>query len=43
LRESPQHMAVLGGAEAPKPPLQIQQTLMVGRQAYYFVNLAPAG
>ncbi|WP_409298366.1 ArnT family glycosyltransferase [Pseudomonas sp. KCJK8993] len=42
LAESPRHMAVLGGAEAPKPPLQIQKTLMVGRQAYYFVNLAPA-
>ncbi|AZC22473.1 MULTISPECIES: glycosyltransferase family 39 protein [Pseudomonas] len=42
LRDSPGHMAVLGGAEPPKPPLQVQKTMMVGRQPYYFVTLAPA-
>ncbi|MGE8412728.1 MAG: ArnT family glycosyltransferase [Pseudomonas sp.] len=43
LAESPKHMAILGGLEPPKPPLQVQKVMMVGRQAYYFVNLAPAG
>lgn len=42
LAQSPKHMAILGGAEPPKPPLQVQKTMMVGRQPYYFVTLAPA-
>ncbi|BAQ78675.1 MULTISPECIES: ArnT family glycosyltransferase [unclassified Pseudomonas] len=41
LAESPQHVAVIGGDQTPKPPLQILKTLMVSRQAYHFVSLAP--
>jgi hypothetical protein len=41
LAESPQHVAVIGGDQTPKPPLQILKTIMVSRQAYHFVGLAP--
>ncbi|MGC5703429.1 glycosyltransferase family 39 protein [Pseudomonas sp. NFXW11] len=43
LGESPQHVAVMTGDAPPQPPLRVDKVIMVSRQAYYFVSLAPAG
>ncbi|MGE8153033.1 ArnT family glycosyltransferase [Pseudomonas vancouverensis] len=37
LSESPSHVAIIGADTEPAAPLKIIKTMMVGRQAYYFV------
>ncbi|QIA01472.1 ArnT family glycosyltransferase [Pseudomonas fluorescens] len=38
LRASPSNIAVMSGDSAPAAPLKVHKTMMVGRQAYYFVG-----
>ncbi|WP_085633607.1 glycosyltransferase family 39 protein [Pseudomonas sp. R16(2017)] len=38
LRASPAHVAVMSGDSEPAAPLKVLKTMMVGRQAYYFVG-----
>jgi 4-amino-4-deoxy-L-arabinose transferase-like glycosyltransferase len=38
LSASPDHVAVLSGDTEPAAPLKVIKTIMVGRQAYYFVS-----
>jgi hypothetical protein len=38
LTASPSHVVVMAGDSEPAPPLKVLKTMMVGRQAYYFVG-----
>ncbi|MBH3408845.1 glycosyltransferase family 39 protein [Pseudomonas glycinae] len=38
LSASPSHIAVMSGDSEPTAPLKVHKTMMVGRQAYYFVG-----
>lgn len=38
LMASPSHVVVMAGDSEPAPPLKVLKTMMVGRQAYYFVG-----
>lgn len=38
LSASPSHIAVMSGDSEPAAPLKVHKTMMVGRQAYYFVG-----